>query len=86
MSTIVCASGVELLMEYLEGHLPADQRAAIEAHVTGCERCTAFVASYQQTPQIMRAATAVEMPEDLQASLLAALRTKRRNPSDPDAR
>jgi anti-sigma factor (TIGR02949 family) len=77
MNDLVCASGVELLMEYLEGELTADVRAAIERHVAGCERCVAFIASYQETPRILRQATAVDMPDDLQASLLAALRTRR---------
>lgn len=75
-----CASGVELLMEYLEGALAPDDRAAIEAHVAGCERCKAFIASYQDTPRIVRDATAVEMPDDLQESLLAALRARRTGP------
>ena len=33
MKDIVCMSGVELLMEYMEGALAPDARAAIEAHV-----------------------------------------------------
>jgi anti-sigma factor RsiW len=77
MKGLVCASGVELLMEYLEDELTPDVRAAIEQHVAGCERCVAFIASYQETPRILRQATAVDMPDDLQASLLAALRARR---------
>jgi anti-sigma factor RsiW len=75
MKDIVCRSGVELLMEYMEGTLAPDVRAAIEAHVAGCPRCVAFIASYRETPRIVREATAVEMPADLEASLLAALRS-----------
>ena len=73
-----CAPGVEQLMDYLEGVVPADVRAALEAHVAGCPRCVAFIASYQATPRILRDATAKAMPADLQASLLAALRDHRR--------
>ena len=80
MKNVACAPGVELLMEYLEGALPPDDRAAIEAHVAGCERCKAFIASYQDTPRIVRDATVVEMPDDLQESLLAALRARRGRP------
>ena len=43
MKDITCISGVELLMEYLEGELPADVRAAVDAHVAGCPRCEAFI-------------------------------------------
>ena len=74
MNDIVCMSGVELLMDYMEGALAPDVRAAIETHVNGCPRCSAFIASYRETPRIMRDATRMEMPADLEASLLAALR------------
>ena len=77
MKDIVCVSGVELLMEYMEGALAPDVRAAIEAHVAACPRCEAFIASYREMPRIVRDATRLEMPADLEASLLAALRTAR---------
>ena len=78
MKEIVCVSGVELLMEYLEGALAPDARAAIEAHVAGCPRCEAFIASYREMPRIVRDATTIEMPPALEASLLAALSAARR--------
>ena len=76
MTRVVCASGVELLRDYREGVLPADVTAALEAHVAGCERCAAFVASYQATPRIVREATALTLPPDIEASLKAFLRTR----------
>ena len=77
MRHVVCVSGVELLMEYMEGALAPDVHAAIEAHVAACPRCEAFIASYREMPRIMRHATTIEMPADLEASLLAALRAAR---------
>jgi anti-sigma factor RsiW len=74
---VVCASGVSLLMDYLEDALPADVRRDLEAHVAGCPRCTAFVASYRETPRILREALAVTPPPDLEASLLRFLRARR---------
>jgi anti-sigma factor RsiW len=78
LNDITCGSGVELLMEYLEGVLTPEVNAALEAHVAGCERCSAFVASYRETPRILRTATAVEIPADIQQSLRAFLRQLRR--------
>jgi anti-sigma factor RsiW len=75
--TLVCASGVDLLADYLEDALPADVRARLDAHVTGCPRCTAFVASYRETPRILRQATLAALPEDLAASLISSLRRGR---------
>ena len=77
MKPIACVSGVELLMDYLEDVLPADVRTAVDDHVAGCPRCVAFIASYLETPRILRDATAMAMPADLQESLLAALRHRR---------
>jgi anti-sigma factor RsiW len=76
MTPVVCSSGVALLMDYLEGVLPAEMNAALEAHVAGCARCTAFVASYQATPRIVRDATAMTLPSDVDASLKAFLRAR----------
>lgn len=76
MKEIACVSGVELLMDYLEGVLPADVHAALEAHVAGCARCAAFVMSYRNAPRILREATAAPLPADLETSLKAFLRAR----------
>jgi anti-sigma factor RsiW len=81
MKEIACVSGVELLMEYLEGALAPDVRLALEAHVARCPRCVAFIASYRDTPRIVREATAAVIPPGVQQSLRAFLRTKRQAPS-----
>ena len=77
MRNIACISGVELLMDFLEGVLPPDVRAALEEHVSGCPRCAAFVESYRATPRILREATiAATLPADIEASLKAFLRAR----------
>ena len=76
MTDIACASGVELLMDFLEDVLPADVKAALEKHVSGCGRCAAFVASYQATPRIVRNATDVTLTADIERSLQAFLRAR----------
>jgi anti-sigma factor RsiW len=76
VNPIVCASGVDLLMDFLEGVLPPEVEAALEEHVAGCARCAAFVTSYQTTPRILREATAAALPADVEASLKAFLRAR----------
>jgi anti-sigma factor RsiW len=76
MTEIVCASGVARLMEYLEGVLPPEERAALDSHVAGCPRCAAFVASYCETPRILRDACATEVPADVETALRAFLRAQ----------
>jgi anti-sigma factor RsiW len=82
MNEMTCESGVEVLMEYLEGTLDGGVRAAVEAHVAKCPRCVAFIASYRETPRLMRELTAVEIPADLAASLWDHLRAHRRQPPE----
>ena len=77
MTDISCQTGVELLMDYLEGVVSDDVRTRLDAHVAGCAKCTAFVASYLATPRIMRDVTRAAMPEELQRSLLDFLRAQR---------
>jgi len=77
MTNISCQTGVELLMDYLEGVVPEDVRTILDSHVAGCPKCTAFVASYLATPRILRDATAASIPPELQRSLLAFLRAQR---------
>jgi anti-sigma factor RsiW len=76
MNEIVCATGVDLLMDYLDGVVPPELRAALDAHVAGCQRCAAFVESYLATPRILRDATAAALPADVEASLKAFLRAR----------
>jgi anti-sigma factor RsiW len=77
MTDVSCQTGVELLMDYLEGMVPDDVRTSLESHVAGCAKCSAFVASYLATPRILRDATAAAMPPELQRSLRAFLRARR---------
>jgi anti-sigma factor RsiW len=67
MKDVVCMSGVELLMEYMEGALAPDVREAIERHVAGCPRCDAFIASYRETPRIV-AAGRVEKRQEVEVT------------------
>jgi anti-sigma factor RsiW len=72
-----CRSGVDVLMDYLEGVLAAADRKTVEAHVAACPRCVAFVESYRETPRILRAATAAPLPEGVASSLSRFLASRR---------
>jgi len=77
MTTMTCRDGAELLMDYLEGVLPAAVRADVDAHLAGCARCVAFVRSYRETPRILRESTALEIPDGLVTSLQRFLAERR---------
>jgi anti-sigma factor RsiW len=55
---LVCREFVELVTDYVEGALPAHERARMDAHLTECDGCSAYledmrrlVGSLNQTPE-----------------------------------
>jgi anti-sigma factor RsiW len=56
---MTCQEFVELVTAYLEGALPADQRAAFEDHMTLCPGCDHYLAQFKQTIEVLG-----ELPEE----------------------
>lgn len=46
---IMCRQAVELVTDYLEGALTADERARFEAHLAGCPHCTEYLREMRMT-------------------------------------
>ncbi|HLT29646.1 MAG TPA: anti-sigma factor [Myxococcaceae bacterium] len=65
-----------LLLDYLEGELPAEQSERLQLHLSHCPPCVEFVEGYQQTPKLCRKALEAKMPEALSRSLSSFLREK----------
>jgi anti-sigma factor RsiW len=40
---LVCREFVELVTDYLEGAMPADERARFEAHLAECDGCAGYL-------------------------------------------
>jgi anti-sigma factor (TIGR02949 family) len=79
---ITCRELIDFLMSYMDGELPAEQRAEFERHLNACPPCRRYMATYEQTVQLSRQATAVESPpepapEALVQAILAARRGTR---------
>lgn len=67
---IACQELVESLTDYLEGAVPASERAAIEAHLAHCDGCAAALEQLRVT---IRLAGTIGI-EDVPASQRDALR------------
>ena len=63
---LVCRQAVELMTDYLEGTLPARDRARLEAHLAQCRHCTRYLAQIRTT---VEAAGQVD-PDDLDPQAL----------------
>ncbi len=77
MQTRTCRETIDLLMDYLEGQLPPEEKAALDAHFSACKPCLDFVRSYRETPRLLRKATAAEIPPEVSERLAKFLKEKR---------
>ena len=77
---MTCQEILDFLMHYLDGELPAEQRAYFEEHLGECPCCVDYRRTYQETIRLGRAACAGEeagcqdVPEALIQAILAARR------------
>jgi anti-sigma factor RsiW len=46
---LACRELVELVTDYLEGRLAAADRERFDAHIAGCDACTAYLEQMRQT-------------------------------------
>ena len=59
---LTCQELVELLTDYLDGALPAGERARLEAHLAECEACDAYLAQFRTTIRLIRLAARRRAP------------------------
>ena len=71
---IVCREVVELLNAYLEGALPADVTAAVEAHLAGCDGCTTVLEELRRTIALTGMLTEEQLTRDQRETILVAFR------------
>jgi anti-sigma factor RsiW len=72
---LTCRELVELVTDYLEGALPESERARFEAHIAGCDHCTAYLAQMRETIRVVGAIEPGALEPDIERELLAAFRT-----------
>ena len=72
-----CLETIDLLDRYVDGTLPADQRALLDSHFEDCPPCGAFLDSYRATPKLARDATEFEMPDEVRQRLRRVLEEKK---------
>jgi len=77
---VTCNELVELVTDYLEGSMPADERARFEEHISGCEGCTAYLEQFRITIRLTGMLTEEQIAPDARAALLDAFRDWRGTP------
>jgi anti-sigma factor RsiW len=74
---LVCKEFVELVTAYLEGVMPADERARVEAHLADCDGCRGYLEDMRRLVGSLK--STVEPPPDpeIREELLRAFRERR---------
>lgn len=77
---LTCREVIDFVMAYLDGELPARERAIFDAHLAICRDCRTYLASYRAALALHQQshggasppAHLPEIPEDLVQAILAA--------------
>jgi anti-sigma factor RsiW len=77
---VTCIELVELVTDYLEGSMPADERARFDEHISGCEGCTTYMEQLRITIRLTGMLTEEQIAPDARAALLDAFRDWRATP------
>jgi anti-sigma factor RsiW len=75
---VSCAEVVELVTDYLEGALPADEAALFEQHLNFCDGCVWYVDQLRTTVAAAGRVEEEDLPAETRERLLAAFRDWRR--------
>jgi len=70
---VTCEGVIAILAEFLDHALPADVGAALQAHLSDCAPCRAYLRTYEKTRGLVGRSGRIEMPDELKTRLRAFL-------------
>lgn len=76
---LVCREVVELVTRYLEGAMPADERARFEAHIGVCPNCALYLEQFRQTIAATGRLREADVAPEAKEALLSAFREWKRS-------
>jgi anti-sigma factor RsiW len=71
---LTCQQVVELVTEYLDEVMEPRRRARFEAHLDGCDGCTAYLEQFRTTVSVMAHLDVDGVPTPVMDELLSAFR------------
>ncbi len=72
---ITCREVVELVTDYIEGALPAPDRARFERHIGACDGCDTYLAQIRETIRMAGTLSEESLTPAARGALVAAFRT-----------
>jgi anti-sigma factor RsiW len=76
MTEMVCNELVDVITDYLEGTLPAEDVARFEAHLPECPFCTDYLAQMRATVARLGEVPVDQLSADARAGVLDAFRER----------
>ena len=71
---LACREAVELVTDYLEGALSADDRSRLEGHLANCPHCTEYLAQMRRTLDLLGRIEPEALEPQVQDELVALYR------------
>lgn len=71
---LTCHELVQLITEYLEGALSADDRRRVEEHLEVCDGCRRYLEQMRETIRLTGMLTEEQIPDEHKETLLEAFR------------
>jgi anti-sigma factor (TIGR02949 family) len=75
---MTCRELIDFLAAYLDGELPADERARFDAHLGECPECVAYLTTYRDTIALAKGACATDPTPDVPERLVRAIAAARK--------
>lgn len=73
--SLTCHEVVDLITDYLEDALSAEDRRRVEEHLDACPDCPNYVEQMRETIRLTGRVTEEQIPEEQKAKLLEAFRS-----------
>jgi predicted anti-sigma-YlaC factor YlaD len=76
---LTCKELVEVVTDYLESRMPADERVRFEQHLVYCAPCRAYVEQMRETIRLTGTLREEDVPAEGRESLLRVFRDWKQN-------
>jgi len=76
--TLTCHEVIELLSDYIEGVMSADDRRRVDEHLAQCDGCATYLEQMRETIRLSGMVTEEQVPDADKTALLDAFRDWRR--------
>lgn len=67
--TLTCRKVTEILIDYVDGTLPVEERTVLERHLCGCVPCAIYMHTYHETIRITHSLPDEPLPAEFACRL-----------------